>query len=203
MRPSRTLLLNLQVFQKAGAPAAGLPQLDRTALSKGIAIVRKVLKENPAPHGLRTHEIYALALKEQAPEGFKSTLQITPRQAALPHPEHPIRSKTFLKEILQHMQGYKDVKVVREVQGEEAGAQAAYVWKLVDKSALPNPQKKIIREPSVGIPLGLHEDVGHLNKRRQRARTGKIVRGILKIKAKQAAEREAAAAVSASTAPES
>lgn len=101
------------------------------------------------------------------------------------------------------MQGYKDVKVVREVQGEEAGAQAAYVWKLVDKSALPNPQKKIIREPSVGIPLGLHEDVGHLNKRRQRARTGKIVRGILKIKAKQAAEREAAAAVSASTAPES
>ena len=95
MLPTRSLLLNLQVFQKAGIQAAGLPQRDGTALSKGIAIVRKVLQDNKAQNqkGWKTHEIYNLALKEAAPQGFRTTVTTTPRQVALPHPEHPIRSK--------------------------------------------------------------------------------------------------------------
>jgi hypothetical protein len=95
MLPTRSLLLNLQVFQKAGILAAGLPQQDPTALSKGIAIVRKVLQDNKGHNekGWKTHEIYSLALKEKAPEGFRSTVMTTPRQAAPPHLEHPIRSK--------------------------------------------------------------------------------------------------------------
>lgn len=97
MLPTRVLRLNLQVLQKAKLPAAGLPQGDSAALSAGIAIVRKVLQENAQahPHGWRTHEIYSLALKEQAPEGFQSTLKTGGGAAKPPHLEHPVRSKRY------------------------------------------------------------------------------------------------------------
>lgn len=98
-----------------------------------------------------------------------------------------MRVYSFLKEILAHMQGYKDVKIVREVKPSSTGSSsshqhATFVWKLVDKSKLPKPPAPVIREPSLGVPLGLHEDVSHLNKRRQRARREKIVRAIVKLK---------------------
>lgn len=74
----------------------GGPQHDAAALSAGIAIVRKVLQENAStsPHGWRTHEIYSLALKEKAPEGFESVVRTHNGQAKPPHSEHPVRSKT-------------------------------------------------------------------------------------------------------------
>ena len=98
MLPTRTLLLNLQVFQKAGILAAGMPQRDPVALSKGIAMVRKVLEENKTQNykGWKTHEIYSLVLKESAPEGFSSAVRTTPGQVAPPHPEHPVRSKKYV-----------------------------------------------------------------------------------------------------------
>lgn len=86
------------------------------------------------------------------------------------------------------MEGYRDIKVVRTLRG----GSAAFVWKLVDKNLLPKPKVSTPRKPSVGVPLGLHEDFSHLNKRRQRARKEKIVRGILKIKAARFAARQEA-----------
>lgn len=94
MLPTRSLLLNLQVFQRAGVAAAGIPQRDPEALSKGIAIVRKVLEDNKKDNarGWKTSELYALALKEKAPEGF--THNVVRNGAPLPpHLDHPIRSK--------------------------------------------------------------------------------------------------------------
>ncbi|RXW20593.1 hypothetical protein EST38_g5255 [Candolleomyces aberdarensis] len=166
-------------------------------------MVRKVLQENAhaSPHGWRTHEIYSLALKEKAPDGFQSTVKTHNGQAKPPHLEHPIRSKSFLKEILAHMRGYRDVKIVREVRESSSSSakhhqHATFVWKLVDKSKLPKPQAPYVRTPSLGVPLGVHEDFSHLNKRRQRARKEKIVREILKLKEKR---KLAAAQVSEST----
>lgn len=97
------------------------------------------------------------------------------------------------------MQGYQDIRLVREVQQREGAStsHAAFVWKLFDKSKLPNPPRQVVRPQSLGIPLGLHEDISHLNKRRQRTRQGKIVRGILKLKAAKVA----AAAEKATEAP--
>ena len=91
-----------------------------------------------------------------------------------------------MKDILGHMEGYRDVKIVRTLRG----GSSAFVWKLVDKDLLPKPSTPKPKKPSLGVPLGLHEDVTHLNKRRQRARKEKIVRGILKIKATRRAARE-------------
>jgi hypothetical protein len=50
----------------------------------------------------------------------------------------------------------------------------------------------------LGVPLGIHEDFSHLNKRRQRARQEKIVRGILKLKE----EKKVAQALASSKAAE-
>ena len=88
------------------------------------------------------------------------------------------------------MEGYRDIKIVRATRG----GSAAFVWKLVNKDLLPKPKVPGPKKQSVGVPLGLHEDFSHLNKRRQRARTEKIVRGIVKIKAAQRAARELQAA---------
>lgn len=93
-----------------------------------------------------------------------------------------------MKLILSHMEGYKDIKIVKS----QRGGSSAFVWKLVDKNLLPKPSEPKPRKPSVGVPLGLHEDFSHLNKRRQRARKEKIVQGILKIKAARFAARQEA-----------
>ena len=109
---------------------------------------------------------------------------------------------SFLKEILAHMRGYKDVKIVREVRESATSPSspsssrhqhATFVWKLVDKSKLPKPPAPIVRPASLGVPLGLHEDFSHLNKRRQRARRAKILREILKLKEQKKAALEAQA----------
>ncbi|KAJ2919014.1 hypothetical protein MD484_g1440, partial [Candolleomyces efflorescens] len=190
MLPTQCLRLQLnKATQHLFGP--GGPQHDAAALSAGIAIVRKVLQESAGahPHGWRTHEIYSLALKEKAPEGFESVVMTHNGQAKPPHLEHPVRSKNFLKEILAHMRGYKDVKTVREVRETTPSSSsssrhqhATFVWKLVDKSKLPRPRPPIVRPASLGVPLGIHEDFSHLNKRRQRSRQEKIVRDILKLK---------------------
>jgi hypothetical protein len=91
------------------------------------------------------------------------------------------------------MEGYRDIKIVRTMRG----GSTAFVWKLVNKDLLPKPKAPTPKTPSVGVPLGLHEDITHLNKRRQRARKEKIVRGILKIKASRRAAREGQAAAAA------
>jgi len=99
------------------------------------------------------------------------------------------------------MQGYKDIRLVRQSHIKEGSSTPhdAFVWKIFDKSKLPNPPKVQVWEPSLGIPLGLHEDVSHLNKRRQRARKEKIVQGILKLKAEKKAAAEAAKAATAAS----
>jgi len=80
MRPSLPRSLNLQVLQKLGVPAAGLRQHTGADISRGVALVRAVLKENEAgnANGWRTGEIFNLARAKAFPEGE----------------ENPIKSKT-------------------------------------------------------------------------------------------------------------
>ncbi|KAH6909654.1 hypothetical protein BKA70DRAFT_1399976 [Coprinopsis sp. MPI-PUGE-AT-0042] len=158
------------------------PIADGNAVKEGVAIVRKVLAENPSPKGWRTGEIYELALKEPVPEGFKCVLPNGMFSQPPPHIEHPIRSKKFLKDILAHLEGYKDIKLVTETRLKEGASassskapqeQKMFVWKLVDKSLLPKPQEEVVRGPTVSQAIGGHDDIGHLNNRRQRSRRAK------------------------------
>lgn len=97
MLSTRSLSLNLQVLHSLGVAAGGFLQRDLDTLleSQGIAIVRKVLQDNKSQNarGWKTHELYTLALKEPAPEGFRSAVKTGAGRPAPPHVGHPIRSK--------------------------------------------------------------------------------------------------------------
>ncbi|KAF9459730.1 hypothetical protein BDZ94DRAFT_1267532 [Collybia nuda] len=126
-----------------------------------------------------------------------------------PRPDHPIRSMTFLKNaVLPILEGNKELQIVRTTrvpfnpapsqrtggkrknkpETTNAASAAApapvttWVWKTVDKSnILPPPVPKM--PPKVfGTEVGVEEDWSHLNKRRQRARTGKVARDVTAMK---------------------
>ncbi|TFK20512.1 hypothetical protein FA15DRAFT_759329 [Coprinopsis marcescibilis] len=160
---------------------------DSAAMSMGVAIVRKVMREHATTeNGLRTKDIYELALKEPAPQDFQTVLPISNIPTPPPHPEHPIRSKVFLKEVLSHLEGYRDIRLVREVKPRENSTvtDAVFLWKLVDKSLFRKPQEIKPQKPTLSKAIGGHDDWSHLNKRRQRGRRAKILTALREFKGK-------------------
>ncbi|EAU81421.1 hypothetical protein CC1G_05251 [Coprinopsis cinerea okayama7 len=175
--------LTQTLFRAVQRPVLDRAITDGPALSSGIAIVRKVLKENPKPEGWRTNEIYELALKEPAPEGFHTALPVENIPVPPPNPSHPIRSKQFLKEVLAHMQGLKDIQMTREVRTREGSSTQTpvFVWKTMEKRTR-TPRPVVERPPTVSQAVGGHEDWSHLSRRRLRARRAKILKMVHDLK---------------------
>ncbi|GLB39197.1 hypothetical protein LshimejAT787_0603590 [Lyophyllum shimeji] len=104
-----------------------------------------------------------------------------------PHPEHPIRSISLLKRrILPILEGEQLLQKARAQRvlahagatkkGKDAqrATETVWVWQPVDPSTLPprpapEPPKEVY-----GADVGVGEDWGHLNRRRQRARREKV-----------------------------
>lgn len=67
----------------------------------------------------------------------------------------------------------------------ETRVKHAYVWKLVDRKRLAIQTAGRIKikpkKPAFGVEVGVGEDWSHLNKRRQRARMGKVARDVQKM----------------------
>lgn len=53
-----------------------------------------------------------------------------------------------------------------------------FVWKVVDPDKVPPPPRFKRKKAVVGTEVGVNLDYGHLNKRRQNARVGKITRDV-------------------------
>lgn len=53
-----------------------------------------------------------------------------------------------------------------------------FVWKVVDPNEVPRPPRSPPKKEVVGKDVGVGLDYGHLNKRRQNARVGKITRDV-------------------------
>ncbi|KAF8970236.1 hypothetical protein BDZ97DRAFT_1914915 [Flammula alnicola] len=109
-----------------------------TAQAAGISIVRNILKREEFPNGFTTKQLYRLAVKEPAPQGFEPYPLAPPTQPAQPkrsskgkntrkpvvggvsdvyppHPDHPIRSVKFLKaHILPNLEGNLEIKMIRQ-----------------------------------------------------------------------------------------
>ncbi|KAF8229753.1 hypothetical protein L208DRAFT_1187826, partial [Tricholoma matsutake] len=119
-----------------------------------------------------------------------------------PRPNHPIKSMTFLKRsVLPVLEGNKELKIMRTTRipfnpaptGNRAGTKrkgkqessratpaaapapvTVWVWKPVDKSKLPRPSAPKPQRKIFGVEVGVGADWSHLNKRRERARFGKV-----------------------------
>ena len=53
-----------------------------------------------------------------------------------------------------------------------------FVWKVADPDKVPPPPRFKRKKAVVGTEVGVNLDYGHLNKRRQNARVGKITRDV-------------------------
>ena len=79
------------------------------------------------------------------------------------------------------------------VKGRDPGFE--FVWRVVDPNEVPPPPRSKPKKEVVGKEVGVDLDYGHLNKRRQNARVGKITRDIEAMKSfKQAWRQEETAA---------
>ncbi|KAN0105167.1 hypothetical protein V8E52_011282 [Russula decolorans] len=124
---------------------------------------------------------------------------------APPYPDHPVRSLSHLKRtILEDLVRTRNIKKVHikrvlspaeieqrkatmsKAHAKKASAAAlsqpvsTWMWQLVDKSKKWSLEdtKKDDEEEVFGTEVGVGEDWGHLNKRRRRAREGKVARDV-------------------------
>ncbi|RDB27620.1 hypothetical protein Hypma_003803 [Hypsizygus marmoreus] len=125
-----------------------------------------------------------------------------------PHPEHPVKSVKFLKRsILPVLEGCKEIKMMRaqripfnpagvardsESKGKGKGKKetshassaappapvTVWTWQPIDPNTLPAPPKFKPTRKLFGTEVGVGEDWSHLNKRRERARVGKVRRDV-------------------------
>ena len=63
-----------------------------SALSAGIAIVRKILNDHQFPNGVTTKRLYELSKSYPPPPNFKPMEDPGPGVTTAPRPDHPIRS---------------------------------------------------------------------------------------------------------------
>ena len=95
----------------------------------------------------------------------------------------------FLKvEVLPVLAESSEIKMVRQKRlnpvddidktrkGRDPGFE--FLWKVVDPNEVPRPPRSKPEKEVVGKEVGVDLDYGHLNKRRQNARVGKISRDI-------------------------
>ncbi|KAH0582007.1 hypothetical protein J132_01381 [Termitomyces sp. J132] len=200
------------------------------SLKYGLAVVRDILanKESPlhSPLGMTTDELYKLSLQHTpSPEFYNPHTRANkpyppmpvPRikgkkreqPPAPPNPEHPVRSKAFLKKIiLQYLVGTQEIvktradrlvdsskvfktnKKGKRIPVEDTGAgpvtQPVWVWKsvnVVDPASIkrqPKPPPQLI-EP-FGAEVGVGEDFSHLNERRQKSRSAAVRRELHMLK---------------------
>jgi hypothetical protein len=73
------------------------PLAPPSAIKYGMDIVRKIFAETDCSNGLRTAEIYQLAIQQPIPEGYEGDKRFDPENPKLgtvkpPHNEHPVRS---------------------------------------------------------------------------------------------------------------
>jgi len=204
---------------------------NQAAVREGLKIVRKLVATNPYPDGFTTAELFKLAVKEAPPADYKyenPPLRLAARSRGgnqkntvplPPHPDHPIRSMTFLKHsVLPILEGNKELEIVRTTripfnpappqrasgkrktkqETSHAASAAApapvtvWAWKTVDKSRIPRPPAPKPKRKVFGVEVGVGEDWSHLNKRRRRARAGKVRRDVTTMKAVILAKKEAA-----------
>lgn len=105
----------------------------------------------------------------------------------------------FLKaEVLPHLAGVSEIRMVRQKRltpvdvtekvkkGRDPGFE--FLWKVVDPNEVPLPPRPKPKKEVVGTEVGVGLDYGHLNKRRQNARVGKITRDVEAMKSFQHAQ---------------
>ena len=185
------------------------------AVVTGIKVVRKILAENSFPNGFTTKELYALARKEPAPEGFTPFFLDQTTDKVVPHPEHPVRSIrcvlsilkassttylsifSFLKEdILAALSKSNEIQMKPSLRTPNSEGEAPvkkkkgtsskeFKWRVIPPEERPQPEPKPWEKSVVGREVGVGADVGHLNKRRQRARIGKVSAAVLRMKERQ------------------
>ncbi|KAH9038524.1 hypothetical protein EDB85DRAFT_1932795 [Lactarius pseudohatsudake] len=180
------------------------------ASSESRNLVLGVLKSHNEP--LSTRELFEKAVKVPHAPGANGE-PLTPSAQTLrnaipapPHPDHPVRSLTFLKRtILEALVRTRDVKKVHikrvltpaevehrmstmsKAQLKKTSAEAlsqpvsTWMWQPVDKSATPvrvSKNKDEDAKVAFGVEVGVGEDWGHLNRRRRRVREEKVARDV-------------------------
>ncbi|KAI0278326.1 hypothetical protein BC826DRAFT_866315, partial [Russula brevipes] len=176
----------------------------RQTSSEARNIVLGVIKSHDAP--ISTRDLFEKVVKVEAPppsgEPLKPWERLRNVKYPPPHPDHPIRSVTYLKRIvLEELVRTQDVKKVHikrvlspaEIEQRMATMSKAqlkktsvealsqpvstWLWQLVDKSKAP--PRRAEEEESKGVfgaEVGVGDDWSHLNKRRRRAREEDVTR---------------------------
>ncbi|THG98523.1 hypothetical protein EW026_g3682 [Hermanssonia centrifuga] len=185
-------------------------------LRPAVNIVRRVVFGSET--AVTIQELYKLAL-QQPYEGPKLNHVFRPSKAASdpkpPNPEHPIRSMSYLRNVilpeLERRQCIEKVHEKRELAPEEievrknklskAAQQNAQqhmtvsVWAWKRRSPRPVPKPKPVPEV-FGKEVGVGDDISHLNRRRQNSRKETVLREVAWLQELQKARREGAAASS-------
>ncbi|KAG6855873.1 hypothetical protein H0H87_009827 [Tephrocybe sp. NHM501043] len=191
------------------------------ALRGGVSVVRDILAKNTPAAGFTTDEIYKLAIQQPPPPdyynphteaGSRFPPIPTPKMKGKakipspvpPNPEHPVRSKAFLKRsILPFLEGTQELQKARierivdkaeifridkkgrkmpkylGTQGEGTSMEKVWVWMpTATSSSKTQPPPQSMTEPPkpFGSEVGVGEDLSHLSKRRQRMRKRDILR---------------------------
>ncbi|THH19639.1 hypothetical protein EW146_g1571 [Bondarzewia mesenterica] len=170
-------------------------------------IVRQVLRSSPTPLSTKDIFKQALQLKLENPviqtdpyilrARKLSEAQGTPQP---PQPQHPIRSLSYLKRtVLPDLVKLRDIEKVHSerlmtdeeidhrlasmTKAQRAAARSmsttvhSWLWQeKAVKGPLPKVEEK--EEKVFGAEVGVGEDWSHLNRRRQRAREGKVTRDV-------------------------
>ncbi|KAF8480412.1 hypothetical protein DFH94DRAFT_742660 [Russula ochroleuca] len=189
--------------------AEGLRAWPKRATKEARNIVLDIIKSQNTP--ISTRDVFKKAVSVPASPAkgeplSPSAQRLRNLEPAPPHPDHPVRSLTYLKRtVLEDLARTGDIKKVhikRELSPEEieqrkatmSKAQAkkksvanlsdpvsTWMWQLVDKSnkkSSVESTKEDEDEGVLGAEVGVEEDWSHLNKRRQRARGEKALKDL-------------------------
>ncbi|KAL1743988.1 hypothetical protein HDZ31DRAFT_83029 [Schizophyllum fasciatum] len=170
----------------------------------GVRVMRAVVDQHRAEMaaaGLSTQQLFRLAQAVPPPAAFVPD-PVTGEGPHAPHPEHPIKSVSQAKRILEHLSGQRMIAMSKfkrtvetpaastssksasatSTEAAPAATHTVYAWRWVqplprDPPPAPAPPKK-----PFGWQVGVGEDRSHLNRRRQRARGPKIRAAVMEWK---------------------
>ncbi|KAJ7596563.1 hypothetical protein C8J56DRAFT_1040836 [Mycena floridula] len=177
-KPTRPGLNKLTRFDRQRTNAARV----------GGKMITKILSSNKYSAGLTSAELFDLVHQREPPTRFwkytPPSLKYVPPSKKNPapeppHPEHPVRSLSFLKSnVLPMLEAKKAISRVSATRRTvHDTSEKTWVWKQIDQRTLPSrrpaPPKTVF-----GKEVGVGEDWGHLSKRRRRARYGKVRRDV-------------------------
>ncbi|KAI0700178.1 hypothetical protein BC835DRAFT_1412197 [Cytidiella melzeri] len=170
----------------------------RLPTKHALRLVKKVIERQPSP--VKTQDLYKQVLKE-------SSVQTASGETL----DHGVWSMRYLKSVL--LRTLANQKVVEQIhvkptikadekvqtlskmskaQRQSTTVKTAlhgyFAWQV--RKAHPTPKLKLLPKP-FGTVVGVGEDWGHLNKRRQRRRDEKVQKDVEWLKEVEAARREA------------